>query len=89
MDMPKQSSKAAFDLSSEIGPLFFLWLVQLPLPWVRTYLRCSAFLFQFQPHSVMLGSTSTTISKKMGQKGKHAHCFSLNPDLCQAFCGAD
>ena len=39
-DMPKGNSVLALDFSSFIGPLFFVWLVQLPLPWVRLLLRC-------------------------------------------------
>ena len=34
-DMPKPQNTLSLDFSSFIGPLFFVWLVQLPLPWVR------------------------------------------------------
>lgn len=30
--MPKVGTKLTLDFSSLIGPLFFLWLIQLPLP---------------------------------------------------------
>ena len=36
--MPRAESKSDefdIDISVFVGPLFFLWLVQLPLPWVR------------------------------------------------------
>lgn len=33
MDMPKSETGLLLDFSSIIGPLFFVWLVQLPLPW--------------------------------------------------------
>eukprot|EP00892_Ulva_mutabilis_P007665 jgi/Ulvmu1/5270/UM022_0064.1 len=33
MNMPKPASGLVLDFSSIIGPLFFVWLVQLPLPW--------------------------------------------------------
>jgi hypothetical protein len=32
-DMPKPETSLRLDFSSFIGPLFFVWLVQLPLPW--------------------------------------------------------
>ena len=38
-DMPKPQNTLSLDFSSFIGPLFFVWLVQLPLPWVRFVLR--------------------------------------------------
>ena len=34
-DMPKPATGLNVDFGSFIGPLFFVWLVQLPLPWVR------------------------------------------------------
>lgn len=33
MDMPKPPTALLLDFSSIVGPLFFVWLVQLPLPW--------------------------------------------------------
>lgn len=33
MNMPKPTSSLLLDFSSIIGPLFFVWLVQLPLPY--------------------------------------------------------
>ena len=41
-DMPKGETGLNVDFGSFIGPLFFVWLVQLPLPWVRLWL----FVFQ-------------------------------------------
>ena len=43
-DVPRPESSDEnfdFDISVFVGPLFYLWLVQLPLPWVR----CLIFLF--------------------------------------------
>lgn len=33
MDMPKAGTAPAYDFSALLGPLFFVWLIQLPLPW--------------------------------------------------------
>ena len=43
-DMPRAESNnnsGDFDISVFVGPLFYLWLVQLPLPWVWSLLYCA------------------------------------------------
>lgn len=32
-DMPKPGTAPPYDVSALVGPLFFVWLIQLPLPW--------------------------------------------------------
>ena len=43
-DMPKAGSIQSLDFSSLLGPLFFVWLLQLPLPVVRAVLSTASSL---------------------------------------------